>query len=314
MVYDCFQFFNELDILKLRMNVMKDIVDYFVIAESTVTFSGIAKPLYFQENREMFKEFEDQIIHVVIDDTPMDVSAFVRDSHQKCAVARGLKDAKDDDIVIFSDVDEIPNPVVVRDILSDFDSTKIYALAQRNFYCYLNMEEVTGNLPSITGEFPGIEGSERKWLGTKICAKSMLKDLTTEQLRDKEQQHLMVRVPNGGWHFSYMGGHNVTDVSDRVSHKVISAAHQEVNSKRLLREAVDKINDGRDMFDRDARFKVVPIDVTFPEYLRNNTEEYSYLIKNIDGPLTVMARRIRINARILKHEINQVGWNILHRK
>ena len=101
MVYDCFQFFNELDILKLRMHVLNDVVDKFVISEATVTFSGEKKPLYFQENREMFKEFEDKIIHKVVDDTPMDTSAFMRDSHQKCAVARGLEGAKDDDIVIF---------------------------------------------------------------------------------------------------------------------------------------------------------------------------------------------------------------------
>ena len=93
MVYDCFQFFNELDILKLRMHVLNDVVDKFVISEATVTFSGEKKPLYFQENREMFQEFEDKIIHKVVDDTPMDTSAFMRDSHQKCAVARGLEGA-----------------------------------------------------------------------------------------------------------------------------------------------------------------------------------------------------------------------------
>ena len=58
MVYDCFQFFNELDILKLRMHVLNDVVDKFVISEATVTFSCEKKPLYFQENREMFQEFE----------------------------------------------------------------------------------------------------------------------------------------------------------------------------------------------------------------------------------------------------------------
>ena len=79
MVYDCFQFFNELDILKLRMHVLSDVVDKFVISESTVTFSGDKKPLYFQENEEMFAEFSDRIIHRIVDDTPMDVSAFLRE-------------------------------------------------------------------------------------------------------------------------------------------------------------------------------------------------------------------------------------------
>lgn len=110
MIYDCFQFFNELDILKIRMNVLKDVVDRFVISESTVTFSGKKKPLYYAENREMFAEFEDKIIHQVVDDTP-NVNPFERDSFQKCAVKRPLeKLCKDDDIIIFSDVDEIRIP------------------------------------------------------------------------------------------------------------------------------------------------------------------------------------------------------------
>lgn len=312
MIYDCFQFFNEIDILKLRLNVLNDIVDKFVISESTVTFSGKNKPLYYAENKELFKEFEDKIIHIVVDDTPMDCDAFKRDSHQKCAVMRGLKDATDDDIIIFSDADEIPNPDTLRTLLPTIEQDKIYALAQRNFYCYLNLEEITGNLLSITNEFPGVTGNERKWLGTKICRKGLLKSYTTEQLRDAEQQDIMIRVPNGGWHFGYMGGKHVINVSDRVSHKVISAAHQEVNNARLLREAVDKINDGRDMFDRDAKFVIVPIDSTYPQYLREHIEEYDYLVKNIDGPIVTISRKIRINYRNVMHKVKQFVWNCLH--
>ena len=67
MIYDCFQFFNELDMLKIRLNVMSPIVDKFVISEATETFSGLKKPLYYEENKEMFAEFADKIIHVVVD-------------------------------------------------------------------------------------------------------------------------------------------------------------------------------------------------------------------------------------------------------
>ena len=169
MVYDCFQFFNELDILKLRMHVMNDVADRFVVSESTVTFSGGKKPLYFQENREMFAEFADKIIYRVVDDTPMDVSPFLRDSHQKCAVARGLAGAAPEDVVIFSDVDEIPNPEAVKKVLEKFDDSKIYALAQRNFYCYLDMEETSGNLLSITGEFDGAETPDGARAGRRMA-------------------------------------------------------------------------------------------------------------------------------------------------
>lgn len=278
MVYDCFQFFNELDILKLRMHVLNDIVDKFVVSESTVTFSGDPKPLYFQENQEMFAEFKEKIIHRVVDDTPMDTNAFMRDSHQKCAVARGLAGAKDDDVVIFSDVDEIPNPEAVKRVLKHFDDGKIYALAQRNFYCYLDMEETSGNLLSITGEFEGFAGTDRKWLGTKICKYSMLKTYTTEQLRDKEQKHLMVRVPEGGWHFSYMGGGKNESVEDRVKYKIKSAAHQEYNNRSTLSKVKRNIKNHQDILGRESRFEIVPVDETFPVYLREHLEEYRYLM------------------------------------
>ena len=68
MVYDCFQFFNELDILKIRLNVLAPVVDRFVISEATETFSGIKKPLYYEENKELFAAFQDRIIHVVVDE------------------------------------------------------------------------------------------------------------------------------------------------------------------------------------------------------------------------------------------------------
>ena len=88
---------------------MSPIVDKFVISEATETFSGLKKPLYYEENKEMFAEFADKIIHVVVDDTPQG-DTHDRDTFQKNAVTRGLKDCTDDDIIIFSDLDEIPNP------------------------------------------------------------------------------------------------------------------------------------------------------------------------------------------------------------
>ena len=132
MVYDCFQFFNELDILKIRLNVLSPVVDKFVISEATETFSGLPKPLYYEENKEMFREFEDKIIHEVVTDIPAG-GTHERDEFLKNAVARGLKDCTDDDVIIFSDMDEIPNPDVIRRILdASIEKDKIYPLAQAN--------------------------------------------------------------------------------------------------------------------------------------------------------------------------------------
>lgn len=277
MVYDCFQFFNELDMLKLRLNVMSPVVDRFVISEATETFSGNPKPLYYEENREMFAEFADKIIHVVVDDTPEGYT-HDRDTFQKNAVGRGLAECRDDDIIIFSDLDEIPNPDKVKEILSHFDDKKIYHFAQRLFYCYLNMEEVSGRLLSYAGEFPGVE--QKKWIGSKMCSYRLLKEqnLSLGELRFPERKESGIRVENGGWHFGYMGGHGEKDVRKRVAEKVRSAAHQEYNNAETLSDVADRIRDGRDIFGRDASFRQVEIDESFPAYLRQHQEEYAYLI------------------------------------
>ena len=276
MVYDSFQFFNELDILLLRMHILDDVVDKFVISESTVTFSGDDKPLYYEENKGMFKEFEHKIIHNVVDDTPMDCNAFMRDHHQKCAVARGLEGCRPEDIVIFSDVDEIPNPETLKKLLPEVENGKIYMLAQRLFYCYLDMEEVSGKLLSVTGDFEGVD--KPMWLGTKICKYAMLDKYTTEELRNKEQKEVGVRIPDGGWHFSYMGGGKNQSVEDRVKYKIKSAAHQEYNNRSTLSKVRKNIKNHQDIFGRDARMVQVEIDETFPKYLRENIDKYQYLL------------------------------------
>ena len=276
MVYDSFQFFNELDILYLRMNILDEVVDKFVISESTVTFSGARKPLFYAQNKEMFRKFEHKIIHNVVEDTPMDCDAFTRDHHQKCAVARGLAGARPEDVVIFSDVDEIPNPETLKKLLPAVEDGKIYMLAQRLFYCYLNMEEVSGKLLSMTGEFGGVE--KPRWLGTKICRYSMLNQYTTEELRNKEQKEVGVRVPDGGWHFSYMGGGRNQSVEERVKYKIKSAAHQEYNNRSTLSKVRRNIKSHQDIFGRDAQMVQVEIDETFPAYLRENIDKYQYLL------------------------------------
>ena len=276
MVYDAFQFFNELDILLLRMHILNDVVDRFVISESTVTFSGDPKPLFYEENKERFREFAHKIIHVVVDDTPMDCDAFTRDHHQKCAVKRGLAGCQDDDIVIFSDVDEIPNPETLRALLPQVEPNRIYMMAQRLFYGYLNLEDVSGNNLSVTGEFDGVE--KRQWLGTKVCRYSLLSRYTTEELRNAAQKKIGVRVPNGGWHFSYVGGPGGQSAEERIRYKIKSAAHQEYNNRRTLFEVGSRLREKKDLFGRDAQLLTVPVNETYPRYLRDHLDEYRYML------------------------------------
>ena len=277
MVIDCIPFFNELDILKLRLHILDPLVDRFVIEEATHTFSGLPKDLCFEKNREMFEEFLPKITYLVVDNSPEEISTHERDKFQKNALAKALTDASDEDVLILSDVDEIPNPAVLQELVKRFDPDKIYHLAQRNFYCYLNMEEVSGNLLSITGEFPGVE--RRMWLGTKVFAKKNIPESGIIDLREiSPEDPRSVRVADGGCHFGYMGSCHETDVSRRVGTKVVAAAHQEYNTEDVLAEVKDRLILGEDIFGRNAVFQWAVVDESYPQYLLEHKSEYDYLI------------------------------------
>ncbi len=282
MVYDLIPFFNEIDILKLRLGILNDYVDKFIIEEATTTFSGEKKELCFEKNKEYFKEYLDKIIYVVVDEDKPFKTTHERDYFQKNHLVEGLEKcgATEDDVIIFGDADEIPNPVELKKIIDNFDKTKVYHLAQRNFYVYMNMEEKTGKLLSITGDFPQIKESDRKWLGTKVTSTRNIPKEGIVRLRDLVSvcDPKSVRVANGGWHFGYMGGFKETNPAKRIGVKVKAAAHQEYDDREVLAETMDHLVLGQDIFGRDARFERGEIDETYPEYLRAHLSEYEHLV------------------------------------
>ena len=300
MVYDCFPFFNELDLLRLRLNTLDPYVDRFVIEESTRTFSGEPKELLFAKHRDLFAPFLDKIDYIVVDDdvvledgtTPSpSASRYVtevpgqplphrRDYFQKNHLMDALQGLTDEDVVIFGDLDEIPNPVALAGVLADFDPDRVYHLAQRNFYVYLNMEEKPVKLRSITGEFPDIPEEDRRWLGTKICSARNIPEEGIVRLRDlvPVTDPRSVRVSDGGWHFGYMGGLRKTNVLDRIGTKIRAAAHQEYNDSEIIAETMDQLILGKDIFGRDTHFECVEMDETWPSYLLDHREDYAHLI------------------------------------
>ena len=310
MVYDCFQFFNELDMLKLRLEIMDPVVDKFVISEATETFSGLKKPLYYEENKELFAKFAHKIIHVVVEDTPEGYT-HDRDTFQKNAVGRGLTDCKDEDIILFSDLDEIPNPKKVKEILADFDPEKVYHFAQRMFYCYLNMEEISGKLLSYAGDFEGVE--KKQWIGSKLCSYKLLKEKGWQlgELRFPERKEVGIRVADGGWHFGYMGGKGEKDVKARIAQKVKSAAHYEYNKEEILESTADMIRAGKDIFGRDAQFVRVEIDESYPDYLREHIGEYDWLVLQPEKPAEKAARYVRTVRRKVKYFVKRAVRKVL---
>lgn len=174
------------------------------------------------------------------------------------------------------------------------------------------MEETSGNLLSITGEFPKVE--RRMWLGTKVFGKRSIPENGIIELREASVMAPgAVRVADGGWHFGYMGSSRETDVSRRIGTKVVAAAHQEYNDEDLLREAGDRLILGQDIFGREARFERVEVDGSYPEYLLAHLEEYSYLImppvsgmkKACTGASMVFRRFFRKAARKIRRVLKR---------
>ena len=171
---------------------------------------------------------------------------------------------------------------------------KIYHFAQRMFYCYLNMEEVSGKLLSNAGDFDDVE--HKQWIGTKMLTYKLLKDIDAGfgDLRFAKWKEIGVRVADGGWHFGYMGGSGEKDLAKRVKDKVVSAAHQEYNSKRVLSQVTDRIKDGKDIFGRDAEFVRCNIDESYPRYIRENQKELAFLILPEEKRLNKYFRHAKI--------------------
>jgi beta-1,4-mannosyl-glycoprotein beta-1,4-N-acetylglucosaminyltransferase len=142
-VFDCFTFFNELDVLDIRFAELDPLVDHFVIVEATRTFTAKPKPLYFVENRARYERYAHKIIHVVVDDIPLDAPThWAREAFQRDAIMRGLTSAKPDDVIVISDCDEIPKPALLQRALRFRGlSRRIVAFWCDNYFYRLNLRD-----------------------------------------------------------------------------------------------------------------------------------------------------------------------------
>ena len=277
-IFDSFRFFNELDVLEVRFNLLYDLVDFFVITECPYTIMGDEKPLYYWDNRDRFDKFNDKVIHDIMDDIPDNFDNYVerrgyhtpynsidrncnqkyidiplryqRDMYARDYTAYSIEKAgaKSDDVIITSDADEVINPLVLES-LDWFDNNNHYVALQRHFYYKFNILR------------------EENWMGSRICTWDTLRQTSVDQLR--QNHHNSHRIESGGWHWSYFG--NI----DTIEQKLNACADSQHKSKDLS----DKVKMGRDPVGRSDSYNPVPIDDSFPEYIQNNQEKYAEFIK-----------------------------------
>ncbi len=262
---DCFMYFDEDLMLDLRLNILNENVDKFIIAEATRDHAGNEKKLNF--NLKNFSKFENKIQYLVVDDVPINVKSkkknwsanHWRDQHQRNAMARGFENCDDEDLIMISDIDEIPDPKK----MSEFKIQNKYAcFMQKNFQSKLNLLNVT----------------DKYWMGTKICQKKFLR--SPQWLRDiktKKRPFWKFYKPktpqlilDGGWHFSFL------KKPKDIAKKIISYSHQEFNKDEFINEKkIEKrIENKQDLFNRNIKYEKIEIDSSFPKYIFDNKTMY----------------------------------------
>ncbi len=289
-IFDCFMYFDEELVLDLRLNILNEYVDYFVIVESKYTHKGEYRNLRF--DKQKFKKFEKKIIYLIYDEHPKEIenifnndnddeksrkyilNALRRENSQRNFILNGLKAAEKNDYILISDVDEIPN--LVNTQLNNIKE-KIIFFKQDMFYYKFNLK-----LPNL------------KWTGTKACKKKYLK--SPQWLRNiKDKKYPFYRldiyfsnnkyndvkiISDGGWHFSNI------KTAEQIEHKLKSYLHHrefDLNpmSKEQINETIEKKHAIYDLkvdkrinkIGDGSKLEKFPLD-KLPKFLQSNISDF----------------------------------------
>lgn len=259
-IIDAFTFFNELTLLELRLNILNEYVDEFILVESTRSHQNKPKPLFYEENKHLFKKFKSKIRHIIVDDFP-EHNYHSFEHHQRNCIERGLVDCKDEDIIFISDVDEIWDPEKIDTNIQD---KKIYKWGSILTYFYFNLAAQ----PNL-------------WYQPLFLKYSLFKrlrkqgfEVTRDILRRERDSAEIVfeTLPDvRGWHFSY------TEDPEYKLQNFLHSEHGDKKNEYLQQSVKDRINP----FHRHMkmhRLKDESLDTYLPRYVSNNIKKYKHLI------------------------------------
>ena len=269
-IYDCFSYLDEDLLLDLRLNILDDHVDYFVIVEGNKTWQN--NPKKFKFKLDNFKKFKDKIIYIPVSDLPDGQNPYLRENYQRNSILRGLKDSNDDDFIMISDLDEIPNP----EQLINFKKELRYAVfKQMHFYYKLNLQSQKNPY----------------WYGSRICVKKYLKSPQwLRELKFKKRPfwrfdkfRLNNIIENGGWHFCNLKSpkdllykyRNLCETNDPFIFK------EKIDPRYLNEQEIElRINKGLDIIGRSEKYEKIDISKKYPKYILENINQYKNWIVN----------------------------------
>ena len=267
MIIDAFTFFNEKDILSIRLNELNEKVNFFILVEAEVTQSLLDKELFFEKNKHLYEKFLHKIIHVKIPKEKclnFEPGTWQMENFQRNCIVEGLKQIKlkDDDLVMISDVDEIPN-------LNEINLDKIsyptsFEMSYHTFYTNL----LTRN---------------KRWVGTVISPYTYLTYKKPQVFRDKKD--FFNKFMNSGWHLGYQGGKEV--VYKKFQSCIEPFDKSGLQSFELFSQEFDrKIKSGGSFLFSDKIDDSIILDEckinypNLPKYLVENKENFKHLFYN----------------------------------
>ena len=256
MIVDCFTYNGEADLLEIRLNLLDEFVDQFIIVESPTTFSGKQKPLYFFDQIKRYEKWNNKIKYYVVNEADPDLWKMARESPnthgaehwkrefiQKESIKKALTHLDDDDLCLIGDVDEIWDK-------NCLDIDMVYKLKLKVYTYYLNNR------------------SDEEFWGTLIAPYWFI--------RENCLNHIRVNSPKTkheyGWHFTSMGG------ADEVKRKLTDSYTAESYADSRVLDNLDKaIETNQDFLGRGFRYWKDEKD--WPEWLKENKEKYKNLCK-----------------------------------
>jgi beta-1,4-mannosyl-glycoprotein beta-1,4-N-acetylglucosaminyltransferase len=267
-IFDCFIFFNELELLELRFMELYDAVDYFVIVEANITHTGKPKTFIFEENKNRYKAYLDKVIYVKVEDCPQysleNIS--IVEHFQRNAIARGLNGvAVKGDKILVSDLDEIPRAELV---IAHANKPGWKFFQSDLFYYYVNCQVI------------------RPWGGTTMADYGSYTE--PQQLRRFTKRHSRyvgesndTIIIHGCWHYSYLTGGDPDKLRIKVENIYESSGILPLLGTR--EEVIEKMEKHLDPYGRELRKTaqtIVDISKTKPKSMDKFLEKYPQFFYN----------------------------------
>ena len=266
-IFDCIPFYQSNLLFELRFKTLDHLVDQFVVCEATKTHAGKHKELCFDLKK--FEKITKKIKYIVVDDMPdkntIKGEKYPLYNYQINALKEGITLADENDFILVSDEDEIPNPLSITKFA--YNKYKYGIFMQNIFYYKFNIQNET-------------EAAGNMWPGSRICLKKNLKEFSwfrALKIKNKNSSFLKFwkeksidLIQNGGWHFTYLMDYQ------KISNKIKSSEHSEYNKTDFtnIDNIKNRVENLIDPFDRNYKLKKIKIDETYPKFILDNQEYY----------------------------------------